>query len=466
VNASATNPRLVIAGMSGDSGKTLLALGLLFMLRERGHTVRAFKKGPDYIDAAWLSWAAGHPARNLDTYLMGFDVCTSSFLRSASANGFNIIEGNRGLYDGLDARGTHSTAELAKSLEAPVLLIVNATKATRTAAAWVLGCQWLDPQVQIGGVVLNQVNGTRHERLIRDAIQKDCGIPVLGALPRAASQTLLPARHLGLVTPDEHPRIGDLMNNLMDLVQDRLDLDRIIALSSQAPALQNIGPVISGPPVAHRARVGFLRDSALSFYYPENLEILEKSGASLVPISPLTATELPRDLDALYIGGGFPETHGADLSANRGFLQTLRSAAHAGLPIYAECGGLMLLSQGIRWNAARFPMAGVLPFEVEVFPTPQGHGYVELLVDRPNPFFRQGLAIRGHEFHYSRIITESAFVATACEVKRGTGCGRGRDGLIQGSVWASYTHLHALGTPEWAEGLLAAAMEYSGRRLR
>jgi cobyrinic acid a,c-diamide synthase len=466
VNGSATNSRLVVAGTSGDSGKTLLALGLLFMLRERGLAVRAFKKGPDYIDAAWLSWAAGHPARNLDTYLMGFEVCTSSFLRSAAADGFNIIEGNRGLYDGSDAQGTHSTAELAKSLKAPILLIVNATKVTRTAAAWVLGCQRLDPQAFIGGVILNQVNGTRHERVIRDAIEKDCGIPVFGALPRAAGQTLLPARHLGLVTPDEHPRIDELMSNLMDLVRDRLDLDRIIALSRQAPALQDTGPITSGPPVAHQVRVGFLRDSALSFYYPENLEILEQSGASLVPISPLTAIELPPDLDALYIGGGFPETHGADLSANRSLLEALRNAAHDGLPIYAECGGLMLLSRGIRWNAARFPMAGVFPFEVEVFPTPQGHGYVELLVDQPNPYFTQGLVIRGHEFHYSRIVTESTSVVTACEVKRGTGCGRGREGLIQGNVWASYTHLHALGTPEWAEGLLTAAKEYSNRRLR
>jgi cobyrinic acid a,c-diamide synthase len=315
-------------------------------------------------------------------------------------------------------------------------------------------------------VILNQVNGTRHERVIRDAIEKDCGIPVFGALPRAAGQTLLPARHLGLVTPDEHPRIDELMSNLMDLVRDRLDLDRIIALSRQAPALQDTGPITSGPPVAHQVRVGFLRDSALSFYYPENLEILEQSGASLVPISPLTAIELPPDLDALYIGGGFPETHGADLSANRSLLEALRNAAHDGLPIYAECGGLMLLSRGIRWNAARFPMAGVFPFEVEVFPTPQGHGYVELLVDQPNPYFTQGLVIRGHEFHYSRIVTESTSVVTACEVKRGTGCGRGREGLIQGNVWASYTHLHALGTPEWAEGLLTAAKEYSNRRLR
>lgn len=465
MNASATNPRIVIAGMSGDSGKTLLALGLLFMLRERGHAVRAFKKGPDYIDAAWLSWAAGHPARNLDTYLMGFDACIASFSRSASADGFNIIEGNRGLYDGLDADGTHSTAALAKILKAPVLLIVNATKVTRTVAASVLGCQRLDPQVHIGGVILNQVNGTRHERILRDAVERDCGVPVLGTLPRAASQTLLPARHLGLVTPEDHPRIGELRDNLMDLVRSGLDLDRIVGLSRQAPALQVVEPAVADSPMAHRVRVGYLRDSALTFYYPENLETLERSGASLVAISPLTAIELPRDLDALYIGGGFPETHGADLSANRSFLYALKVAAQDGFPIYAECGGLMLLSQGIRWNAARYPMAGVFPFEVEVFSTPQGHGYAELLVDQPNPFYPRGLAIRGHEFHYSRIVAESSSVATACEVKRGTGCGRGRDGLIQGNVWASYTHLHALGTPEWGVGLVTAAREYSGRRL-
>ncbi len=461
MNPSAPYPRLVLAGISGDSGKTLLALGLIFALRDQELSVRAFKKGPDYIDAAWLSWASGHPARNLDTYLMGFERCNSCFTASALQDGLNLIEGNRGLYDGSDARGTHSTGELAKSLKSPALLVVNATKVTRTAAAMVLGCQRLDPQVDIRGVVLNQVSSARHEKVIRDAVEAECGLPVLGCMPRMAGDSLLPARHLGLVTPYEHPRIHELKANLLELVRDRVDIGRILALAQNTPPLPAGGSSFADLPDGRGIRVGILRDSALSFYYPENLEVLEQSGAALVAISPLTAIGLPYGLDVLYIGGGFPEMHGAALSANQSFLSALQSAALDGLPIYAECGGLMLLSQAIRWNSERYPMAGVLPFEVEVFPAVQGHGYVELLVDRPNPFYAVGTAIRGHEFHYSSFVTEGVYSHTACAVRRGTGCGQGRDGLVQGNLWASYTHVHALGTCEWARGLLAAARRHA-----
>ncbi len=448
--------------MSGDSGKTMLALGLLLMLRNRQHDLRAFKKGPDYIDTAWLTWASGRPARNLDTYLMGFPGSLAAFAESATSDGINIVEGNRGMYDGADSMGTHSTAELAKLIRAPILLLVNASKVTRTAAAGVLGCQTLDRETHIGGVILNQVASARHERVLRDAIENICRIPVLGALPRAAGDVLLPARHLGLLTPCEHPRLDEMSANLLALVQDRLDIDGILALARAAPALAPVPAVSIAPGNAHGIKIGVLKDSAFSFYYPDNLEALEQSGASLVPISPLTAHTLPPNLDALYVGGGFPETHGAALAANHEFLAALRTAARNDLPIYAECGGLMLLSQAILWQGKRYPMSGVFSFDVEVSPTPQGHGYVELLVDQPNPFFPQGVSIRGHEFHYSKIVAAETPLRSACAVRRGFGCGQGRDGLIQGNVWASYTHVHARGTPEWAQGLLAAA----GRRTR
>jgi cobyrinic acid a,c-diamide synthase len=456
VNNSDSIPRLVVAGMSGDSGKTMLALGLLLMLRDQ-HDLRAFKKGPDYIDTAWLTWASGRPARNLDTYLMGFPGSLAAFARSATRDGINIVEGNRGMYDGADSTGTHSTAELAKLIRAPILLLVNASKVTRTAAAGVLGCQTLDRETHIGGVILNQVASARHERVLRDAIESICRLPVMGVLPRAAGDVLLPARHLGLLTPCEHPRLEEMSTNLLALVQGRLDIEGILALARAAPALAATPPAPSPPGNACGINIGVLKDSAFSFYYPDNLEALEQGGASLVPISPLTARTLPAGLNALYIGGGFPETHGAALAANHEFLAALRTAAQSGLPIYAECGGLMLLSRAILWKGTRYPMSGVFSFEVEVFPSPQGHGYVELLVDQPNPFFPQGVSIRGHEFHYSKIVAAETPYRSVCAVRRGTGCGQGRDGLIQGNVWASYTHIHALGTPEWAQGLLAAA---------
>ena len=448
-------PRLVIAGAAGDSGKTIVSLVLLLAARERGQDVRAFKKGPDYIDAAWLAWASGHPARNLDTCLMGFPRAVESFARHAVPDGLNVIEGNRGLYDGSDARGTHSTAELAKALDAPVLLVVNASKVTRTAAAVVLGCQRMDPAVRIAGVVLNQVARPRHEAVLREAIESVCGIPVLGALPRVSGENPLPGRHLGLVPPAEHTRSAELRATLLDLAA-HFDLDRIAGLPCPKAATAGLRPAAQRERRAH-CRIGYLRDSAFTFYYPENLEALEDGGAELVPVSALSGEPLPPDLHALYIGGGFPETHAAALAQNRAFLASLKTAAQSGLPIYAECGGLMLLSRAILWQGGNYPMAGVLPFSVEVCPTPQGHGYARLRIDRANPFFPQGALLAGHEFHYSRIVPEDAPLPTAAAVERGTGTYAGRDGVVIHNVWASYTHIHAVATPEWAAGLLNAA---------
>jgi len=450
-------PRIVIAGLSGDSGKTLIALGAVLLTRNTGLPVAVFKKGPDYIDAAWLSWAAGRPARHLDSYLMGWETVARSFAAHASVDGLSVIEGNRGLYDGFDARGTHSTAELAKRLRAPVVLVVNAAKTSRTAAALVLGCQRLDPEVTIAGVVLNYVAGSRHERVLRDAVEGSCGVPVLGAIPRARSDTLLPGRHLGLVTPEEHPGIGLLRQNLLALLQGNLDLARLVEVAGTAPPL----PLPAAPSeVAGDGRgltIGYLRDSAFTFYYPENLEAIERSGATLLPISSLSDAGLPEGLHALYIGGGFPETHAPLLSANQSFLQSIRQRAERGLPIYAECGGLMLLARTITWRGGRHAMAGVLPVDVEVCDVPQGHGYAALDVDQPNPFFPVGLALRGHEFHYSRVVPQGPALPTACRMTRGTGSYPGRDGIVVSNVWASYTHLHASATPAWIAGLLAAA---------
>ena len=419
--------------------------------------MRAFKKGPDYIDAAWLEWASGKPARNLDTFLMGFDRAAASFSWNAIGAGLNVIEGNRGLYDGLDARGTHSTAELAKALCAPVVLVLNATKITRTAAALVLGCQQLDPGVWIAGVVLNQVAGSRHERVLRESVESASGIPVLGAVPRAPKDTFLPTRHLGLVTPQEYLRGEDPGRNLLDMVASHFDFDRMLEVASRATPM-SFGPMPGEASSDGKdLTVGYLHDSAFCFYYPENLDALRAAGARLVPVSALTGDSLPLDLDALYIGGGFPETHAAALSANCGFLASIRARADDGLPIYAECGGLMFLSRAVVWQGHSYPMAGVLPFGVEVCASPQGHGYVELLVDQPNSFFPDGTRLHGHEFHYSRILLDGEPPPTACAVLRGAGCYRGRDAVLSGNVWASYAHLHALATPEWAAGLLHAA---------
>jgi cobyrinic acid a,c-diamide synthase len=460
-------PRIVVAGLAGDSGKTLVALALIVAARGRGLAVRAFKKGPDYIDAAWLTWASGAPARNLDTFLAGHDVVGRSFARHAAraegdALALNVIEGNRGLLDGTDAAGTHSTAALAALLDAPVLLVLNARKMTATAAALVRGCQTMAPGLRFAGVVLNQVAGARHASVAREAIERACGVPVLGVIPQLRSIEVLPGRHLGLVPPLEHPGTAGAADALRVIAREHLDLGRITDAAAAAPewvaeerASGEEEPQGGG---AERLPVGYVTDAAFSFYYPENLEALEARGAELVPLSSMRDTNVPSHLSALYIGGGFPETHGAAIASNRPFLAAIRAAALRGLPIFAECGGLMLLAEAVRWRGERHPMAGVLPVEIDVLDAPQGHGYVVLSADRPNPFFPIGLEIPAHEFHYSRIA--GALPATACAVLRGTGCGGGRDAIVVNRVWASYAHIHAAGVPEWADGLLRAAREY------
>ena len=387
---------------------------------------------------------------------MGFDRAVGSFARNAQSVGLNLVEGNRGLFDGIDAAGTHSTAELAKALKSPVVLVIDTTKATRTVAALALGCQALDPQLQIAGVILNQVAGARHERVIREAIEKVCRLPVLGAVPRAPEGALLSMRHLGLVTPLEYSGHDHLARELAERVGRYLDFDRLLAIARGAPP---IPPPASEPhpPVDSRVTIGYLNDAAFSFYYPENLEALEAAGARLEAISALAAAPLPGGLDALYIGGGFPETHAEALSENAAFLRSIRAAAQEGLPIYAECGGLMLLARALTWQGHKYPMAGVLPFEVQMCAAPQGHGYTELTVDTANPFFPVGACLRGHEFHYSKIVPDGSLPPTAAEVLRGAGSFAGRDAVLVGNVWAAYTHLHALATPEWAPAMVRAA---------
>jgi cobyrinic acid a,c-diamide synthase len=318
-------PRVLIAGLSGGSGKTIVTMGLLLLLRRAGLAVRAFKKGPDYIDPAWLAWASAHPARNLDTFLMGANGARASFWRYGIDDGVNLIEGNRGIFDGFDAKGTHSSAVLAKILDAPIVLVVDATKTTRTAAAMVLGCQKLDPGAALKGVVLNNVSGQRHERILRDAIEAACGVPVIGALPRAASNPL-PERHLGLVPPKEHGDLRIVEQKLVQWMESRIDLDGMLAIARSAPPLQAFKHERSALPGGHGLTVGYVSDSAFSFYYPENLEELQRAGAELVPISALNASALPDSLHALYIGGGFPETHAAALSLNTSFFASLRQA--------------------------------------------------------------------------------------------------------------------------------------------
>jgi cobyrinic acid a,c-diamide synthase len=456
-------PRVLVAGLSGGGGKTLISLGLVAAWRRRARAVAPFKKGPDYIDAAWLSRAAGVPCRNLDLFLMPGDAVARSFAAAAPGADLAVIEGNRGLFDGVDAQGSYSTAALSVLLAAPVLLVVDAAKATRTVAAMVLGCQRLDPAVAIRGVVLNRTAGARHEAVLREAITQVCGVPVLGAVPRLP-ELLLSDRHLGLVPPREHDQWSEAIAQAADLAERHLDLDGIEALARQAPTLAPLAPL--RPPETPRretARIGVFQDAAFQFYYPENLEALERHGARLIEISPLCDRELP-DVDALYLGGGFPETLAAGLAANASFRDSVRRAADAGLPIYAECGGAVFLGETLQFEGHEYPMAGVLPVGFAFGSKPQGHGYTVLETVGENPFFPVGEELRGHEFHYTRLAAPpSGPLAFAFRVKRGYGYDGERDGLCRNNVLACYSHLHALGAERWAPGVVGAAVRFRSR---
>ncbi len=450
-------PRLVIAGLAGDTGKTLVSLGVIRSLVTRRLRVAPFKKGPDFIDAQWLGKAAGIPAHNLDTYLMSPEAIIGSLAKAGRGADLAVVEGNRGLFDGMDAKGSHSTAQLAKLIGAPIVLVIDTTKATRTVAAQVMGCRALDPDLRLEGVILNRVGTARQEALIREAVTSEAGVPVLGAIPRLTAEHL-PSRHLGLVTAVEHPVAEEAMSEVARVIEEHLDMAALIELAHTASPIPSVEVswAAAATPPEPKVRVGVLRDKAFSFYYPENLEALEAAGAELVTLSPLSDSELPA-LDALYAGGGFPEVFASELAANASFREALAQRVAEGLPVWAECGGLMYLSRALVKDGTKYPMCGTLPVVVEQTARPQGHGYVKARVDRANPFFAEGTVLTGHEFHYSRLVDRDESVETVFEIERGVGVGGGRDGIRSGSVVAGYTHLHALGSPGWADGLVRAA---------
>ncbi|TAN43318.1 MAG: hydrogenobyrinic acid a,c-diamide synthase (glutamine-hydrolyzing) [Nitrospirae bacterium] len=453
-------PRLTIAGVRGGSGKTTLTLSLIAAFRrKKGLKVVPFKKGPDYIDAGWMSVAAGSPCYNLDTFLVPRERIIPSFAGHFSGD-IAVIEGNRGLYDGVDADGSYSTAELAKLLKSSVVLILDCTKMTRTTAAVVLGCMDLDRDVKIGGVVLNQVSGSRHESVVRAAVEKYCSLPVLGAFPRLKSGEL-PERHMGLTPCHEHPDTGKAIVLFEEMAGKYLDVEKLFELASSAPPIEIPKDTHLQAKPSSAVRIGIIKDSAFQFYYQENLEALEACGAELIPINAISDTGLP-DIDGLYIGGGFPETNAIKLAANESFRGAIRDAAEKGLPIYAECGGLMFLGESIEVGGGAYPMTGVLPVKFAMNKRPQAHGYTVVEVDAVNPFYPLGTVLNGHEFHYSSVVAlqEKEGFSTAFKMRRGHGIMEGKDGLCYKNVFATYTHIHAHGAPQWAEGLAAKAREF------
>jgi len=490
----------MIAALRGGSGKTILSIGIIAAFCKLGQSIAPFKKGPDYIDSGWLALAAGRPCYNLDSFLLEPDTNQRSFLSHSTACDISVIEGNRGLYDGIDLEGSTSTAELAKLLKAPVVLCVDCKKITRTMAAVICGCLQFDADVMIKGVILNQVANARHEKKLRNSIEHYCGIPVLGAIPKLGQQHF-PERHLGLVPTPEHNWAKDSIVAITQIAEKHIDLNAVENIARNAPPLKefkNREPETSlrraQPSRSQRTeekilrpeargqkpegesqsakfrieritpRIGIIKDSAFQFYYPENIDALSKSGAEIVFISPLTDQKLP-ELDALYIGGGFPETHAEQLAENKSFSKQLKAMVEAGFPIYAECGGLMYLGEELILEGKSYPMAGILPLVFDFCKQPQGHGYTIVKVEADNPYYPVGTEIRGHEFHYSRVQKWSGNEKDLVfRMKRGVGIFKDRDGILYKNVLATYSHVHALGTPQWAKALVRNADAFQKSR--
>ncbi len=413
-----------------------------------------------------------------------------AFIKGSNQAEFSLIEGNHGLYDSLELDGKGSSAAVARTLQAPIILVLNAARISRSAAALVHGYQTFEPDTQIAAVILNNVAQGRHESKLRQAIEHYCQIPVVGALPRD-ERLSIPDRHLGLTPHGEADHLPAAIGYCQKAVEQYVDLAALLEIAQQAPPIAvetgfsaSLQP---NPEASPRVCLGVVRDRAFSFYYPENLEALQEAGAELVFINALENPRLPA-VDGLLIGGGFPELFLSELETNSTLRGEIREAVEDSLPVYAECGGLMYLSESIRpmvdptskkgvGESRAMEMVGVFPFEVEMINCPQGHGYVLAESTGENPFFESGVILRGHEFHHSRLIgsiagrnedhpkTSKARLQnwpTALHLKRGNGLGDQRDGLVYKNTLACYTHLHAGGTPDWAAALVAKAASFAG----
>ena len=454
--------RIYISAAHKSSGKTTLSLGLCAALHNTGLKVQPFKKGPDYIDPLWLAQASHGSCYNLDFNTMLHEEIIEKVNRHAQNADISIIEGNKGLYDGVDIDGADSNAAIAKLLKTPVVLVLDTRGITRGVAPLLLGYQCFDKDVNIVGVIFNKVGGSRHEKKLRNIVEKYTDIKVLGAVHMHPDLELV-ERHLGLMPINESDLALDKIAKIASLVEQQVDLEKIIALAKTAPALEQKASmsVLSGiennteSNIKNKAvRIGVCKDSAFGFYYQDDLDALEAQGAVLIVINTLTDKKLPDDLDGLFIGGGFPETHMEKLSANVSLREAIYHAIEAGLPTYAECGGLMYLSERLSWQGKSVPMVGVIPAETVMHNKPQGRGYV-LLEETEHMLWRNNKVINApiaaHEFHYSSLYNLKKKGKFAFRVLRGAGITGKEDGWVYKNLLASYTHMRDTERYHWAK---------------
>ena len=439
--------RLLISAAHKSSGKTTVSIGLCAALRARGLAVQPFKKGPDYIDPMWLAQASGRPCYNLDFYVQSRDEIRASFQRHSVGTDIALVEGNKGLYDGLDLDGSNSNAELSKLLKLPVVLVIDTRGVIRGVAPLLLGYQAFDRDVNIAGVILNNVGGARHESKLRAVVEHYTDIPLLGAVHHDAGMQIL-ERHLGLVPANEQAEAQQHIGEVAQNVAKQVDLDRLLQIAGTAMPLEPIkfpAPAAKPAPV----RIAIAQDAAFGFYYADDLEQLREAGAELLPFDALHDANLPQ-ADALFIGGGFPESFGKELAANQSLRAEIHAAIEAGLPTYVECGGLMYLSRSLSWKEQTHEMVGVIPGDVVMHPKPVGRGYVRLQETGALPWAPEPGEVKAHEFHYSSLENLPAGLTYAYEVKRGHGIDGKHDGLVYKNLLASYSHLRSVAGHNWA----------------
>jgi cobyrinic acid a,c-diamide synthase len=449
----------VVAAPTSGVGKTTVVAGLLRAYRRRGLRVQPFKAGPDYIDPSYHSRAAGRLSRNLDTWMLPPGALTELYQRAVADVDVAVVEGMMGLFDGRQSGEEGSTAHLAKLLGVPVVVVVDVGRTSRTAGAIALGCQRFDPALSIAGFILNGVGGESHRRWASDAITTATGLPVLGWLPHR-DDLALPERHLGLI-PTAEERVGDdFFERLADQIEQSFDLEALLAVgrsASSSPSVDRSLFPTEVQPVS--ATIGLALDEAFNFYYEDNLDLLRAWGARLVPFSPLHDARLPTNLDALYVGGGFPELYAEHLAANESMLDAIRAAAASGMPIYAECGGLMYMSAGIiDFDQNPHPMAGLVPGWSAMKSQRLTLGYRELRARRDTSILREGQTARGHEFHWSVLETLLPVEVAAYDV---VGAPVPTEGYARGNLLASYCHLHFGSNPDLAPAFVAAATAWS-----
>ncbi|WP_290723804.1 cobyrinate a,c-diamide synthase [Archaeoglobus sp.] len=432
-------PRVVIAGTSSKVGKTMISIGLMRLLVSRGYKVQPYKVGPDFIDPGFHHLATGRYSRNLDSFMLSRQAILETFVRNFKGADIAIIEGKTGLYDSSDAINEKgSVAEVSKILKAPVVLVANVERLNRTAAAIMLGYKLFDPDVRLEGAILNRVGSERHAGKVKKAVEKLAGIRVLGVVPR--KKVKMPYRHLGLVTAYEREDMDELLDSIAEIVEKHVDVDAILEIAEKAPPLDAVLDE-SEPEKKKHVRIGVFRDQVFSFYYQDNLDELSKY-AELVFLNSLEDKKLP-DVDALYIGGGFPEVYANELEKNKKLRGEIYEFCQSGKPVYAECGGLMYLGESLETSEGEFEMVGFLPLKTKMYEKFQAQGYSIYRASKPCIIARRNQKIVGHEFHYSKP-TLTGKADFAFRVERGFGIDGGRDGIMKENTIGCYIHVHFL----------------------